>query len=216
MFIGAQSLSRFRNGWYQRVASNGATVWEMKNADSFRVYSADIYLSGLANHNNAYPMQVATLDNWSVGYTTISQFNDAISPKWDSVRNKPGMVNSVNGSSGNVTVPYDRYYNASGQINQNIKHWVGTITPSSNSGQTIDISSAGFGTVLATFFEVRGSGDTPVWVKVTGQTTSQLTISISQANTNLINILGSLVLLGGAYIPATVSGLTINVHVIGY
>lgn len=104
--------------------------------------------------------------------------------------------------SGSTGLP-TRNYNSSGLINQQIKIWHGTVTPSAATGNTIDISSAGFSAILSCSYEATSSAEYPLWVKCTAMTTTQVTYNVFQPNTNLVNVLGNLVLLGNAYVPAT-------------
>lgn len=118
--------------------------------------------------------------------------------------------------SGTSTVPI-RHYNTSGIINNPIKIWHGTVVPSSAIDNTINISSAGFNTILSCSYEAISTDEYPLWVKCTNMTTTQITYNIFQPNTSLVNILGNLVLLGDSYVPATnLSGISIRVTVMGY
>lgn len=116
--------------------------------------------------------------------------------------------------------PQVKIYNRSGIINHEIRLWIDTITVTSASGFSIDISSAGFSGITTVSAEaIRNTGAlTSVpscHVKTIG--TSTLFLNLTEENSTTINLLGSLVLLGAPLqFVSNTSGLQVAIVVIGY
>jgi len=143
--------------------------------------------------------------------------------------NKPTLATvatsgSYNDLSNKPTIPVVTpdsvvYYNSSGKINQRVKVWVGTVTPSTSSGYTIDISSAGFTTIIsASVVAIRNTNTayTSPNVSIKSKSTSALVVNIVEDNPATITILGINVLSGYPSVFANVTGLTLDVMVVGY
>ena len=124
-------------------------------------------------------------------------------------------------TSGNITVNVkDQYkiqrYNGSGLITSVCKEWYGIITPSSSSGQTVDISSAGFSAIHSIQVSAAnntGSATSVPLVGIKSYTTSQITLNIVSSNNNTIASLLSPII--GLIFPSSVAGYTIHVVVKG-
>lgn len=138
---------------------------------------------------------------------------------WGYIQGKPDFATvattgSYNDLANKPAVPM--LYNSSGVINQTPKIWFGSVAPDDATDYAIDISSAGFNQILSYTLTIKQS-DVTTWAQVEDITTTTLTIDLYQVNSNLVNILGNLVLLGTPTIPANnFTGLTLNVQVTGY
>lgn len=112
-----------------------------------------------------------------------------------------------------------RIYNASGKVNQSLKIWSANVTPSTSNGHSIDISSAGFTTILsATVTAVRNttSAATSPNVSIKSKSTTALVVNVVEDNPATVTILGINVLSGSPSVFANTTGLTLDVIVIGY
>lgn len=143
-------------------------------------------------------------------YWTSGRFNTAFSGKsttdlfeganlyFTNVRARLAISLTTNGSgpatydnsTGVINIPRNTiYYNSSGVVNQVIKKWTGIITPSTASGQTVDISSASFGTILSVqVYPVQNVSTVKGGIAV-GKTVSTTSLSIniySSKNTGVL------------------------------
>jgi hypothetical protein len=112
-----------------------------------------------------------------------------------------------------------QFYNASGKVNQKVKIWSGNVSPSTSSGYSIDISSAGFSTILSVnVVAVRNTSSAAVSpnVSIKTKSTSAIVVNIVEDNPATVVILGINVLSGSPSVFASTSGLTLDVTVIGY
>lgn len=110
------------------------------------------------------------------------------------------------------------YYNAAGALSPSVKRWIAVVTPSTSTGLSIDISSAGFTTVLnAQVIAVRNTttATSSPNVSIKSVSTTALVVNITEGNAAQVTILGSSVLLGAATVFAATSGLTLYVCVDG-
>ena len=113
-----------------------------------------------------------------------------------------------------------KFYNSTGILNQTIKKWVGIITPTTSSGFSIDISSAGFTTISNIQIQVERNStvvsDIPI-VSIKSRTTSSIVVNLAQTNTATVSIAGINVLSGLPLIFATnLSNILLHVEVTGY
>lgn len=111
------------------------------------------------------------------------------------------------------------FYNRSGRINKTIKIFTDTITPSTGNGYSLNISAAGFSSIISV--NAIGQRNTATAtsspnIGVKSMTTSAIIFNMTEGNDNLINILGSNVLLGPATTFSNASGLLLHVTVVGY
>lgn len=133
-----------------------------------------------------------------------------------------GQNTKITGSYPNFTVTDStstKVYNSSGRINQNLKVWSANVTPSTSNGYSIDISSAGFTTILsANVVAVRNttSASTSPNVSIKTKSTTSLVVNVVEDNPATITILGINVLSGAPSIFANTTGLSLDVTVIGY
>lgn len=108
-----------------------------------------------------------------------------------------------------------KVYNGEGMVNAEIKMWVDDIVPGTATGQTVDISSAGFSTVLCA--HATNTSGSLVWCLVTGMNNNQLTLNLYEPSDNLITLLGASVLSGSPVVAADNLGtITLHVTVVGY
>lgn len=108
------------------------------------------------------------------------------------------------------------WYNGSGRVYQRMKIFCDEITPSSASGN-INISSAGFSTILSVHVTAYKSGVTYGIDANATTTLTSVSYTLTQPNTTLVSILGNGVLLGNAYENATTfANIRVRVVVIGY
>lgn len=112
-----------------------------------------------------------------------------------------------------------KFYNASGRIYQKLKVWIDTLSVSSSSGQSVDISSAGFSNVLcvqAIGLRNTGTVSSSPQISIKTYSTSAITLNITETNTATTTILGISVLSGLPTVFASTSGLKALVFAIGY
>lgn len=108
-------------------------------------------------------------------------------------------------------------YKASGEVsNTVIKVWNDIVVPNTGNGYNVDISSAGFTTILSVQAQVVKSTSSatvvPV-VSVQSYTTTQVSLNIVQGNTTLVSILGTTV--NGLLFATNFSGMEIHLVVVG-
>lgn len=122
------------------------------------------------------------------------------------ILNKPSSFDSI------------KLYNSSGQVNRRIKIWAETITPSTGNGLSVDISSAGFSTILsvhAVSEYTSGTTSTMRNVELKSISTSAIVVNIAQPNATAIALLG-LTLLGVPSYIGSGTGTKLHVVVYGY
>lgn len=110
-----------------------------------------------------------------------------------------------------------KYYTTGGALTSTMKTWVGIITPSSSSGYSVDISSAGFSTILSIQVQALNNTNTVTsmpMVTVQSYTTSAVVISIITSNNATIASLLSPII--GLVTASSLSGTTLHVRVDGY
>lgn len=106
-----------------------------------------------------------------------------------------------------------KIYGSSGLLAITPKMWTGVITPTTANGQTIDISSAGFSAVIdvqATAANNTATLTSVPFISVKSYTTTTVTLNIAQSNSGLVGILSGLVF------ATSLTGVTVQVLVIGY
>lgn len=112
-----------------------------------------------------------------------------------------------------------KFYNRNGQIIKAMKVWTDTISVT-NANPSINISSAGFSTIISVQPQIVQSAATVTtftWCNVTSYTTTTINLFLAQENSSTINILGSLVLLGTPLQqPSSFTNTSVAVQVIGY
>ena len=118
-------------------------------------------------------------------------------------------------------IAYDpiRFYNRNGQVLKAMRVFTDTITPSTANGYSLDISAAGFNTILSVnAIAVRNTATSTSVANVGVKTmsTTAVVFNSTEGNGSLINILGSNVLLGPSTAFAATSGLQLSVTIIGY
>lgn len=115
-----------------------------------------------------------------------------------------------------TNVEYDplktTYYDASGRLMKAYRVWDGIITPTTATGQTIDITSAGF-TSISTIELTAANNTTTVTsmpiVMIKSYTNTSVVCNILTSNVGVLSILQGLV---G---PTTLTGMTIHAHITG-
>lgn len=130
-------------------------------------------------------------------------------PAYDSIPGKPTLPATFRDSV--------EYYGSAGRINQKIKVWSGIVTPTTGNGFNVDISAAGFGTILNVQAQAVNStaiaASVPI-VTVKSYTTTQVSLNIIQSNSQLLSILG--VTVTGLIFATNLTGTTLHVQVTGY
>lgn len=112
-----------------------------------------------------------------------------------------------------------RTYNSAGLVNQPMKMWCDTVTPSTSNGYSINISSAGFTRILSAHVIGIRSGATASTGPnsfINSMSTTALVVSSIEDNPSTVNILGNLILLGAPSVFSNVTGLKYSVTVVGY
>ena len=117
------------------------------------------------------------------------------------------IVQFIDSAVNGCIVKQPKLYNSSGLIPiAPFKIWTETITPSTGSGQVVDISSAGFSTILSVQLTATNNTNTissMPFVSLQSYTSSQVTFNILTYNSGFI-------------VPSSLTGVTIQVLVIGY
>lgn len=157
------------------------------------------------------PLKVfaAYMPNPTISWTSITgkpTFHTiATSGDYEDLTNKPAIDSSLR----------IRGYDSSGLITQNLKLWMEDITPATATGQTIDISNAGFTEVICVNITAQYT-DRPIWCIVTAKTPTQVTFNSYQPSTNIISLLGQSVLSGSPVVPAIdLENIALHVVVMG-
>lgn len=105
------------------------------------------------------------------------------------------------------------YYNSSGRINQVMKKWLGIITPTNATDQVIDISSAGFNTILHAKIDAFYNGNL-IWCQPNTISTNSITLDLYRPNITLVSILGTNV--NPIQLGNDLSNIRLHVEVMGY
>lgn len=128
-------------------------------------------------------------------------------------------VQSVNGQTGNVNLILGdsvAFYNSSGKINQKIKVFTQSYTPNTGNGYSMDISAAGFSTILSvqltSEYNTSNAGNVHNY-ELKSVSTSAVVVNITTPNA--VTVLGVSVLGLPTFIGSG-TGTTIHLTVIGY
>lgn len=109
-----------------------------------------------------------------------------------------------------------KYYNSGGQVNQAIKIWTAdNITPSASSGYSVDISSAGFTTLLSVQITGFENVATEKGVVISGKTKSTTAIVVNSYRSKNTGVLIGGNIEGLEFHP-TPANVRLSVTVIGY
>jgi hypothetical protein len=114
--------------------------------------------------------------------------------------------------------PAIAYYNAAGLISAVVKKWVGIVSPNTANGYSIDISSAGFTTILnVQIICIRNTSaaTSSPNVSIKSISTTAIVCNIVEASTAQVTILGSSVVAGLPIVFASTAGLQLQVMVEG-
>lgn len=126
-----------------------------------------------------------------------------------------GVTVDSKGRITNIVATNTKYYNSSGIINQVIKKWYGRVTGTAASGQSIDISSAGFGTILS----IHATGQQNVAtakgaiVDIKTNTTSAIVVNYYASKTTGVLIGGNV---DGLEFNTDPTNVILNIEVTGY
>lgn len=106
------------------------------------------------------------------------------------------------------------YYNSSGAITSQIKKWIGVVTASTASGQSINISSAGFSSILSVQVTAlqNSSNQNGALVSVKSASTTALTANIYKSKTTGVLLGGNI---DGLELHDAPSSVTLYVEVTG-
>ena len=116
---------------------------------------------------------------------------------------------------------YPVFYDHNGQLVSNqVKIWADTTTPTSGSGFSIDISSAGFSVIKSATVTAQNNtaaiGSMPI-VVIKSVSTTAIVVNIMEQNSATTTILGITVLSGSPLqLASSTSGFLLNVKVEGY
>lgn len=156
----------------------------------------------------------STMLHWGDTASRIGTFHDIATENQcmrDSIAVLRALINSSADTNNKVL-----YYGTSGRISNRIKKWVGIVTPSSATDQTIDISTAGFNTVLYAKIDAVYNGNL-IWCQPNVVNTTQITLDLYRPNTSLVTILGLNVLQGVPFLTGNdLSNIRLHVEVTGY
>lgn len=113
-------------------------------------------------------------------------------------------IKSVNKLKWDTAYDYrTQYFNRSGRILSTVKIWIDTLTPTTATNFSVNISSASFSTIRSISVTPISSLGYPLWPETTISLTA-LSISLYKPNTSaLTNILGLLVPVGNPFPTAT-------------
>lgn len=182
---------------------------------------------GISIANNTLKVDSATV-------MTVSRASDSIASLKTSLLAKIALTalsltttgtsgaSSYNNASGAFNIPqYNitdsvQYYNGSGHIIQKIKEWTAIVTPTTGNGYSIDISAAGFSTILSANVTTQfntGTATSLHVVEIKSISTTAIVVNILQQN--VTSILGIDVLAASSFIGSG-TGLTAHIIVRGY
>lgn len=110
-----------------------------------------------------------------------------------------------------------RMFNASGELlDTTAKVWAAIVTPTTGNQFTVDISAAGFSTIISVQAQIikatTSAASVPV-VSVDSYSTTQVKLNIVQSNATLVSILGTTV--NGLLFATSFSGMEIHLFVVG-
>lgn len=122
---------------------------------------------------------------------------------------------------GKTNSSYDpvRFYNKSGAVNKVMRIFVDSFAVSNANGGSLDISAAGFNTVVsisATAYKNTATATSVANVGIKSYTTTAVVLNMTEGNGSLINVLGNNVLLGASTAFASTTNLFVHITVIGY
>lgn len=151
-----------------------------------------------------------------------SDWTQATTGAVDFIKNKPVLSTvatsgSYNDLSNKPTIPNGvRLFGPSGEIAQTTKIWAAQLTPSTASGYTVDISTAGFSNIVS----VQVSGQQNIntaqgaLVSVKTDSNSQLTLNVYRSAVTGVLLLNTQV--PGLELHPSPSSVILNITVIGY
>jgi len=183
----------------------------------------------IANGSNYY--NAANPPAWSVitskpttlaGYGITDGFTTANARSVISLTTTGTGSPTYNNTTGVVNIPNNsnvqpQFYTSSGMVSQQIKVWNGIVTPSTGSGQTVDISSAGFSTILNVQAQVESntaSATSVPLVSIKSYTTTSVVTNIIVSNNSTIGSLLSPIV--GLLFATNLTGYKLHVQVTGY
>lgn len=111
------------------------------------------------------------------------------------------------------------YFGSSGAKARPSKKWMEIVTPSTASGYSIDISSAGFTTILGcSIIAIKNNSTANLSpnVSIKSISNTSLVVNIVEGNPATVVILSTNVLSGAPLVFASLTGLTLSVEVTGY
>lgn len=137
------------------------------------------------------------------------------------ITSEDAPVQSVNGQTGDVNLTLGdsvEFYNSSGRVHQKIKVFTQSYTPNTGNGYSMDISAAGFSTILSVQvspgLNTSSSGAIQDY-EIKSVSTSAVTVNITTPNALNVSLVG-LTLLGVPNFIGSGTGTTIYLTVIGY
>ena len=205
-------LAEGTNQYYTLARFN--TAFSAKNTDNLTEGSTNLY-STTARTRSALSGGTGINYNSSTGIITNTLPDQTIT-----ISNGTGI--SVSGTYPSFTVtnskPGTTFTDLSGAAVSVTKVAMGTVTPSTGNGYSIDISGVGFSNVLGyEIMSVKSTASATSVPKVSVKSVSNtaIVVNIIEGNANTVNILGSLVLLGVSEQFVNTTGLTLNVIVYG-
>ena len=133
-------------------------------------------------------------------------------------KENPLTFNAPLSRTNNVVSLGINYFNAAGAFPVPTKKWIALVTPTTGNGYSIDISSAGFSSIVnVQVIAVKNTATVTSAPNVSIKTvsTSAIVVNITEGSTNLVTLLSTSVLSGLPVIFANMSGLTLYVEVTG-
>ena len=109
-----------------------------------------------------------------VWFKSMAAYQPDPNVSWEHINNAPHLI---------------QIYNASGVIEAETRLWSGSITPTTATGQAIDISSAGFTNIVCAHITA-GSSTGLVMCQETARTNSSITINLYRPSSNFVTLLG--------------------------
>lgn len=147
---------------------------------------------------------------FSGSYTNLSNIPTTFAPSLHNhtVADITGLQTTLN------TIP--KVYNSVGLITQNIKQWVGIVTPTTGSGYSISIASAAFTTITGIQITTEANATTAITVplvSIKSYTTTAVVVNILVSN-NGLPVVGTA--LPGLVFATTLTGVKLHIQVTGY
>lgn len=211
------------------------------NTNNLAINSSNVFINPSANSDALTGILGANMNGLQLTLVNIHTTNTLILKNNSSNSSTGNKLFSTNGADiivspkERVTLVYDTsisgyrmyqhmnspftYYNDSGILPAPVKKWIKIVTPSTGNGYSIDISSAGFTSIISCnviAIKNNSTANLSPNVAIKSISNTAIVVNVVEGNAATVSILGINVLSGSPMVFANVSGLTLSVEVTGY